>query len=173
MTRVYSSKDAGLTAERLREVLDYDPETGAFTWKVMLAYRAKVGAVAGWSGDDGRITITINNTYYKAHRLAWLYMTGRWPEQDIDHRDLDASNNRWNNLREATPAQNLWNTGAHRNNKTGYKGVFLVVSSGRYRAAIRVAGKTLHLGCFMSAEMAHAAYAAAAREHRGEFARVS
>lgn len=111
-----------LTQQRLKELLSYDPDTGAFTWLVTTSNRAPAGTRAGSSSHE-YVTIRVDKRRYPAHRLAWLYMTGGWPEAQIDHRDQDRSNNRWANLRGATLTENNRNTGTRRNNSTGYKGV--------------------------------------------------
>src|SRR6202020_1670283 len=91
-----------LSAKYLRSILSYSKKTGLFTWKVMLSRRGVIGKIAGFK-NAGRIKIGINNTDYMAHRLAWLYIKGEWPKYEIDHRDENKSNNRWKNLRHATP----------------------------------------------------------------------
>ena len=75
-----------LTQERLKEVLHYDPETGIFMWLVAPNGRIRVGMEAG-SSHDGYIGIKVDRILYKAHRLAWFYMTGEWPANDVDHWD--------------------------------------------------------------------------------------
>jgi hypothetical protein len=110
-----------LTAEKVRELLHYDPDTGIFTWRVNRS-NAKAGAIAG-SMDNGYRLIKINGHKHLASRLAWLYMTGAWPERNIDHRDLGPSNDRWENLRLGDHSENAQNTHVRRNNKVGKKGV--------------------------------------------------
>lgn len=161
-----------LTAERLREVLRYDPATGGFFWKLRLSSRVHVGDPAGWRSGE-YLCITVDGVKYKAHRLAWLYMTGRMPENDIDHANLIKSDNRFDNLREATRQQNIWNQPRPANNTSGYKGVCYIKAYGHYRAAIKVDGKPRYLGNYPDAKSAHEAYCRAARELRGDFARVS
>jgi hypothetical protein len=95
-----------LTAQHLREVLHYEPDTGIFTW---LKTR-RAGAVAGSKKEDGYIRISIRGRDFKASRLAWLYMTGEWPSLLVDHEDRDRGNNRWRNLRQVTHKQNRENT---------------------------------------------------------------
>lgn len=93
-------KEQTLTAERARELLDYDPRTGEFRWKVWNGGGGKaVGDTAGTMTDPGYIKIRIEGQGYFAHRLAWLWMTGSWPERFIIHRDNDKANNAWANLR--------------------------------------------------------------------------
>lgn len=162
---------ARLTAERLREVISYDPETGVFCWRVTLSNRNHAGSRAGCqcSRDDYRL-IGIDGVVYKANRLAWLYMTGKWPAHLIDHKNLDRGDDRWDNLREATHSQNLSNRGAQRNNTSGFKGVHFHPQSGRWRARIAKDGKHISLGLHDTAENAHLAYTAAAIDLHGEFA---
>lgn len=159
-----------LTAERLREVLHYDPETGVFTW---LGRSRRRGLVAGYTETVGYHVIFVGTRaagkLYKAHRLAWLYMTGEWPTDMIDHANGNKTDNRWVNLRAADRSRNLINSRRRRDNTTGFKGVSL--NRGRYMASLTKGGKTMNLGRFDTAEEAHEAYCAAAREHFGEFAR--
>lgn len=92
-----------LSADRLRELLKYAPETGLFIWKIDCVsahgcVRVPRGRVAGWKDSGGQILIGINNERYYANRLAWLYMTGEWPQGKVTHRNLNKSDNRWDNL---------------------------------------------------------------------------
>ncbi len=109
---------------------------------------------------------------YKAHRLAWFYMTGEWPPDQIDHIDGDRDNNRLVNLRKATNAQNGANARLSKNNSSGFKGVSFDTSVGRWRASIRRNRQLHYLGFFNTPEEAHAAYASAAVQLFGEFARM-
>ena len=161
-----------LTAERLRELVDYDPETGVFTWRKRRGGSARVGSVAGAASDGNRIIISIYGIRHKAHRLAWLWMKGEWPECEIDHRDSDASNNRWLNLRLANRNQNQWNVGKIRSNSTGYKGVCFRKDTSKFTAYIEAYKRRRYLGCFDAAELAHAAYCNAAKVLHGDFARI-
>ncbi len=154
-----------LTADRLRELLHYNPDTGEFVW---LEGRSTVtaGMVAGSNDHKGYWRMQIDGRVYRAHRLAWLYMTGQWPDGLIDHRDRDRTNNRFSNLRKATPSQNAANGRARR---TGLKGAHR--NRGRWEAKVRKNGKAIYLGSFATEAEAHAAYLLGAREHFGEFAR--
>lgn len=151
---------AELTAARLREILSYDPETGAWTWLVRSGGKSTVGSPAGYLDTHGYIKISIDNGRYYSHRLAFLYMTGAWPKEHVDHIDRDRANCRWANLREASRSQNLQNMGVTRRNKLGVKGVHRT-PNGRFRAAIHRNGQTRRLGCFLTIEEAAAAYARA------------
>jgi len=163
-----------MTAQRVRDLLGYDPQTGVFTWKAT-ARRAVAGSVAGTIYKNGRRYITIGRQRYFAHRLAWLYVHGRWPSAQIDHRNMDRDDNRIENLREATNQQNVANRGVMSSNHLGRKGVGIssdrVHAPQRYRARIRVNDKLIHLGYFSTPDLASAAYAEAAVKHFGEFAR--
>lgn len=162
-----------LTAERLREVIHYNPEDGTFVWLVSLSSSHKAGSIAGCVNPKGYVVIRIDRHLYRAHRLAWFYMTGEWPDRGIDHEDTNRSNNRWLNLRVATDMQNSANSRRHKDNSSGFKGVHLHKQTMKWAARIMVAGKSIHLGLFPTPEAAHAAYAAKAIELSGEFARVA
>lgn len=163
-----------LTAERLQEILNYNPKTGIFTWKKTLSIRAPAGVNAGGRArNDHREfhLIGIEGRKYQASHLAWLYVHGTWPEHQIDHRDGNPLNNCIDNLRAASGSQNQANRGRNKNNTSGYKGVYWDRSSGRWAANIWKNRRKIWLGCHDTAELAHAAYCRAALEHHGEFAR--
>lgn len=150
-----------LTAAYLRELLSYSPETGVFTWRVSCR-GTKAGDIAGTSGTEGRRHITVGGVRFKAHRLAWLYVHGAHPANQIDHINGDPTDNRIANLREATVAENQGNQRrAHSNNITGLLGAQKKHGRSNFRARITVSGKEIHLGHFASAELAHKAYLAA------------
>jgi len=162
--------ERSLTAERLRELLHYESGTGKFTWRVN---RCKVhaGDVAGSLNKSlGCVMISVDGRLYYASRLAWLYQIGEWPAHQIDHRDGNPNNNRWNNLRLATHAQNQWNRGKNHNNTTGFKGVTWQKQRGKFAAHITVDGKHHYLGLFRSPKLASLKYRLAALKHHGEFA---
>lgn len=166
-----------ITQERLKEVLDYHQHTGIFVWKISTARRVKVGDVAGYeakvSPKYSRLMIRVDGRLYKAHRLAWFYMTGIWPKGDIDHQDGNPLNNRFNNLREATRSENLRNADIRRNNTSGYKGVCWNKRRGKWMSGIGHKGKNLHLGYFTDKRDAAQAYNFAAARLHGEFARMN
>lgn len=174
-------KKPALDQQTLKRLLSYDPETGTFTWLHRNDVRPQwngryAGKVAGYArtatGGGLYWSIRIFDWPFHAGPLAWLYMTGQWPEALIDHRDLNGCNNAWNNLRAATKAQNGANTPLPRTNTSGLKGASLD-KNGRWRATIRVNGKQRWLGYYATREEAHAAYMAAAIERSGEFARAA
>jgi hypothetical protein len=129
------------------------------------------GDRAGSLYSNGYRNITIDGKRYGEHRLAFLYMTGKWPAKLVDHRDLNPSNNGWDNLRSANWSQN--NANKHTRNRLGAKGVKQHATSGRFEASIRIAGKRRYLGTFDTVAEAAAAYATAANDAFGEFARAS
>ena len=162
-----------LTAERLRQLFSYDPETGLFTRRVSRG-RTKVGSIAGADRGDGRKQLGIDWHQYLTSRLAWLYMMGSWPPKghEVDHRDLNRSNDSWSNLRLATRSQNEVNKGLRRDNKSGFKGVYFDRKLSKFVAEVSINGRRVYLGCFNSAELAHQAHCTAAHVHYGEFART-
>ena len=160
----------GLTAERLREVLIYDPETGRFTRRAKTGKKGLVGALVGCQKPDGRWLIAIDGKTFFASRLAWLYVHGKWPVSDVDHINRDPSDDRLANLRAATRGQNMANKTIHKNNKSGLKGVHLHPETGKWRAQIRINRKSRHLGLFSTKGEASAAYLSAALTQFGDFA---
>lgn len=158
-----------ITQAELKELMYYDPETGVFVWRVSKSKRVKVGSVAGTLQNKGYIHIKINGRKYLAHRLAFLYMTGTFPEHQIDHQNGIRADNRWNNLREATNSDNQRNSGKQANNTSGYKGVAWNKQAGKWYAQCGVNGKDYHIGSFTTANEAHAAYCAFAAKYHGEF----
>ena len=160
-----------LTAERLREVLSYEPETGEFTWLKPnpIGHRVKSGDLAGYFVQGYR-RIAVDGRTYLGHRLAWLYMKGEWPANQVDHIDGNRGNNVWRNLREATHAQNHFNIGLTASNRTGFKGVSWFKKTRKWRARITVNRKEKTIGYFDTKEEAHSAYMSAANKLHGEFA---
>lgn len=149
-----------LDIDLLRSVLHYDAETGVFTWKVRTSNRIKIGGVAGAVGEHGYILIRIHGVLYKAHRLAWFYVHGEWPQAEVDHINGRPADNRLCNLREATRKQNMENRGLNANNSTGYRGVTFTKRLGKFKATLRHHWKTHNLGHFDTAEEAAAVVSA-------------
>ena len=157
-----------LTAERLRELLDYDPETGAFWRKRRAGSRAAEGDIAGWNNGRGYLIITIDGAHYRAHRLAFLWMEGCWPAEAVDHMNGNSADNRWGNLRKASRGQNKANSARKIG---GFKGVYLDRRSKRngYRAQINFGKKYMHIGVFKTELRAHLAYCKVAKNLHGRF----
>ncbi len=162
-----------LTSSELKEWLDYDPSTGIFRWKKKNNRRIVVGAVAGSSQKSGRqkgrVFIHIEKVGYAAHRLAWLYMTGEFPKQTIDHINGDPSDNRIANLRDVPPMVNSQNLkSASCLSSTGLLGACKNTKRNNYFATIKVNKKAIYLGSFDTPLAAHEAYLVAKRKfHKG------
>jgi hypothetical protein len=161
---------SAITCERVRQLLVYDPATGVFTWAAGVEGRGgkrRAGTVAGTTRPDGYVRISLDGKKYEAARVAWLYVTGAWPLGDVDHRDTDPGNNRWANLRDVSHAKNMENRRRpNRQNKTGLLGVCPSPKTpGFFRAQLGVGRRCVWLGDFPTAELAHAAYLAAKRQH--------
>lgn len=160
-----------LTQDRLKELLHYDPETGAWTWLVSRGGPTRAGAAAG--GPRRHKTafywhISVDGRSYPSHRLVFLYMTGWFPPDGLepDHIDRNSLNNVWSNLRLVTRSQNQANTRVYKSNKLGVKGVHR--SGSYYRAFISESGKNRSLGYFFRLEDASAAYQRAASRLYGQ-----
>lgn len=155
-----------LSDEILKKYLEYNSITGVFTNKITRSNKL-AGSIAGTADTKGYIMISINNCKFLAHRLAWLYMYGYWPDSDLDHVDGNRTNNSISNLRKATRSQNNYNRTSNRN-KNEYRGV-CKTSSGKFSASIKVGGKDVYIGNFMTVEEASLAYEDKAREVQKEF----
>lgn len=138
----------------------------------MIATRVDlVGQIAGGPNHAGYCMLSVAGESHFAHRLAWLYMTGFWPVDRIDHKDGVPSNNAWSNLRQCGQSQNGANTKLSAANTSGFKGVTYCKNTNRWRAKITHNGKTLHIGRFDSLQDAEMAYKSRAVELFGEFVR--
>lgn len=170
MSEQRRQKESAIDHARLLEVLDYDPETGIFKWKVAISNFVKPGSRAGRVREDGYRAISFGERLYTAHRLAWFYVNGVWPADMLDHINRDRDDNRIANLRGATRGQNMQNRAVSSDNLSGLKGV-QKGKWNRWTARITVGGKRKRIGWFDTPEEAHAAYLAAAKQYFGEFAR--
>lgn len=159
-----------LTYERARELLEYDADTGALSWRRPrkgVKTDRMVGSLS--AGTKGYRRIGVDGHIYRAHRLAWLLFHGVWPEDQIDHINGNRDDNRIVNLRESNNSGNQENRSkARSDNKLGLLGVIWSKQSRKYQANIVVRGKQKHLGFFLDANDAHAAYVSAKRQlHAG------
>lgn len=172
-----------LSSPQLRQLLDYDPATGVFLWNSRSNVTGPekcwntrfAGKPAGRINSRGYHEIVIFGKLYGAQRLAWLYVTGDWPQDLIDHRDRDKANNVFTNLREATNSQNGCNRSKTCKNTSGFKGVYLYKADGRqyYTGQVQIEGRRISIGYHPTPEVAHQAYAEAAKLHHGKFAHTS
>ena len=150
-----------LTAERVRELLSYDPDTGVFRWKIKTNPRVQVGDIAGREGSKGYRKISIGNCKYFSHRLAWLHFYGCWPTDQIDHRNGVKADNWIKNLREATNTQNNQNRKGRSDSRAKMIGATWNEKNKNWTSHICASGKRTFLGVFDSPEKASEAYASA------------
>jgi hypothetical protein len=171
--------------EVLRQLLRYEPDTGKLFWLPRPVSMFEDGAqgarqnCAAWNGryawkeamtavkSDGYKHGALFYHYIPAHRVIWALQTGQWPSGLIDHADGDKMNNRWENLRSASYAENGWNRGASSQNRGGVKGVRR--AGKKWTAQMTINGTTMHLGTFACRTAAAYAYAVASRRHHGRF----
>ena len=162
----------GLKWSRVRELFNFDPDTGVFTYKQVPRNTGfKIGDEAGYIRDGKYRMIKIDGRPYYAHRLAWFYMYGVWPAKIIDHINGNKQDNRIANLRNASMSQNKSNGETYANNTSGYKGV--VKCGKRWKAQITHNNKVIYLGLHDTKEEAHQAYLLAAKGLQEDFARPS
>lgn len=147
-----------LTEAELKSQLRYDPEQGTFTRLVSNNSRYKVGTIAGSVSPEGYIAISLRKVAHQAHRLAFLYMTGEFPPNCVDHINGNRADNRWKNLRLADRFENAQNKSINKNNTTGWAGVYYHADSKKYYSHIRHNGKQVRLGIHLTAEEAGLTY---------------
>jgi len=156
-----------LTQAIIRELTDYDPETGILTWRVRdrrwfksdanwKAWNRKYSEKSAGSpaGQELYLRCAIFGRFYRVHRIIWMWMTGDWPAHEIDHKNHDRADNRWCNLRAVTGAENKKNRPRQKNNSSGTPGVFWASREQKWVAAIKVSGKRRHLGYFTDKSIA-------------------
>lgn len=160
-----------ISASRLRKELRYDPLTGDLWWRVPKKGR-RMWRPAGRISKQRHVTIGIEHRQYMAHVLIWTMQTGSWPTDEIDHKNRKRADNRWSNLRLATPSQNRANFPIRKDNTSGRKGVSWMANVKKWRARTYVDGKEKHLGLFDNRDEAYAVYAKAVRREHGAFAYV-
>jgi len=136
-----------VTQQELQEVLDYEPLTGLFRWKVQRGSRGKIGSIAGSPHKNGYVVIRVFDKKYLAHRLAFMWMVGCFPNEGTDHLNHIKNDNRWNNLRECSNEENMKNRPLSPKNKTGQHGVRF--KKNLWEAQITLKGKTIYLGGFL------------------------
>ena len=162
------------TAEEAKKVWNYDPESGILTWKNPCNRKSQfIGKRAGYTDPIGYTYVSFKNSRYLLHRIIWLIVTGKWPENEIDHINGIKNDNKLENLREATSVQNKMNCEKRKRNKSGYKGVSWDKQKQKWRAQISIRGKRLHLGYFDNKGLAAYEYNLAAKKYHGEFAHLN
>jgi hypothetical protein len=155
---------------KIQDYIDYNPETGAFQWKVTRNSQVLKGDIAGGINDEGYVKIKIQNKTYSAHRLAFYFMTGNFPPEEVDHINNVRNDNRWSNLRLANDNHNNANKGIQSNNTSSVKGVSWNALQNNWRARIQVNKVPITVGYFTDLEDARIAIEAARKKYHGEFA---
>lgn len=144
-----ASSDYSLTQEKLKELLHYNPETGIFTWLVDRNQHVKAGDIAGYKRSDGYIRICINGERYLSHRIAWLYIYGSFPDDQIDHINHKRHHNIIKNIRDAGYSENTKNRTINKNNTSGCCGVSWRKDLEKWSSLIDVSKKRITLGYFI------------------------
>lgn len=162
----------GLTQSRIRELLEYEAGSGVFKWRKRTSNRIRVGDIAGVRAVNGYTYIAIDNYRLLAHRVAWFYVYGEWPKEQIDHINRDRADNRLANLREASVSGNACNGTLRSTNTSGYRGVSLDKrkTKKKWLAQIVKDGHQICIGYFLTKEEAYDAYRRAATEFHGQYA---
>jgi len=137
-----------LEHDHLLELLKYHEEEGVFTYNYSPCNSIHKGQIAGCINGNGYMHIRIQGTIYQQHRLVYFYMTGMWPQKQIDHKNHITHDNRWSNLREVSISDNMRNKSLYSNNTSGCPGVTFEERRGHWRAVIRNNNKSIHLGYF-------------------------
>lgn len=153
-----------ITQEELQQLLHYDPDTGLFTWKCKKSNSVRANRIAGTINDNGYVIIQINGKLHKAHRLAWLYVHGKFPSDQIDHINQIRYDNRISNLRCVSNQKNHFNRKKQVNNTSGYTGVHWCNKDKIFISRIKISGKRIILGRFNCKQEAHQAYLKAKAE---------
>jgi len=162
-----------LTLERALECFDYNPDTGSMKWKVQNTLFANIGDEVGTPQLPRKRyrIVCVDAEKHRVHRIAWLLMMGNWPRHNIDHVDGDGMNNRWDNLREATGSENLYNRSKTIRNTSGFKGVHL--QKNKWAARIQADGVNHWLGVYNTPEEASKAYDRASLKFHGKYAYIN
>jgi hypothetical protein len=161
------------SVEEIQRMFSYDPVSGIVRWRIRPAYRVRIGDEAGHQHHTGYRLV---GKYGSAHVIAWVIMSGEYPVHEVDHRNTVKNDNRWENLRLAPDGGNKMNVAVRADNTSGIKGVHYQTTgrgTKRWQANISKAGKLKFLGRFKTREEAAEAYARAAHELHGEFARLA
>jgi len=171
MTKKKYEDEKKLSLQRVRILLAYEPKTGSFSWKANVA-NVKAGSKAGSKNALGYLLVRIDKCQVYAHRLAWFYVYGVWPDQQVDHINGVRDDNSIGNLRLASQSQNSCNGALRSTNTSGYRGVSWSKDKKKWVSRIVKDRKQHVLGYFASKEEAYYAYLKAARELHGEYAQT-
>jgi len=153
-----------ITQEILKSLLDYNPDTRVFIWRVKPRYKIEIGSIAGGVTDEGYRRIRIRGKFYKEHRLAWLYVFGKFPDNMIDHINRNRADNRICNLRDVSGSVNQHNCKTRTDNTSGVKGVYWHKATQKWCAYIILNNKQKHIGLFITMEEAVVARQAAEKQ---------
>jgi len=163
--------DSYITYEEIKDLIEYDPNTGLLQWKIRKRGRCKKGWFTGTIliSKDGKkyYRIQVEHKKYLVSRVAYLLMMKEWPRDEIDHKNGDSLDNSWNNLRAAIPSQNSKNKNVYRNNILGVKGVCKYRN--KYKAQIMIGGAVQYLGLYNTVEEASYVYETAAKAYHDDF----
>lgn len=163
-------RQPSVTQAELKSLVNYNPDTGHFTWKFDRNWRAKAGDIAGHvNAITGYVELVINKKLYLCHRLAFLFMTGKWPKKETDHINNIRSDNRWCNLREAEISENRCNTRISKNNSSGFKGVYFDARQSTWYGQVRKNGKCHSTNGHSTADEANEAVKIIRQTLHGEF----
>lgn len=158
-----------LTQKTLKEALHYNQHTGIFTRLISNRSRAKIGDIAGYINSLGYVAINVYGKKQLAHRLAFLYMTGEMPKDQVDHINGIKSDNRISNLRQCKQSDNQKNVATRKDNKSGFKGVVWHKASGKWEVNATLNGKNHYLGRYDNIKVAEQSYKNFAKKHHGDF----
>jgi hypothetical protein len=158
-----------IAVQRLHQLFEYDQGSGSLIRLIAISRSSRVGEEAGFIGKNGYLYASVDGKTYPLHRLIWAWH-GNDAVTTLDHIDRDNSNNRIENLRPATRAQNMQNRGIQKNNTTGVKGVIWKKDKKKFRVRISVNGRRIHIGDFAHLELAELAATEARAKYHGQFA---
>jgi hypothetical protein len=163
--------DTLTSPERIKEAFNYNPKTGKLTWAIdrRCVHPGDSAGTRVKSPKGVFLTVRLDGRLYCVNQVVWCWVTGEWPAEQVDHQNLDSSDNRWDNLREATNQQNCANRGLNTNNKTGYRGVYWYASRQKWVAYLRKNGKHVFFKYFKIKSDAVAAVREARKVHFGEW----
>ena len=159
------------TQEYLKSRIRYCPATGLFFRRFKKGEKLIIARHKA-HGNTDYVKIRFAGKKYYGHRLAWLYMTGEFPDGGIDHADRNGLNNAWQNLRLASASQQRMNAQVRADNTSGFKGVHLHKPTGKWLASIGYKGERKHLGLYATPDEAGKVYLGAAKILFGEFSHL-